>query len=128
MSESRAAASTAHRAIAPYAARVYGQAQVVHTNRPTFSGVAAPGSIVRLYAGPASQPPNITLAGRTNADPAGHWVLSTRPLRAGRYRAVLTAFSRALRTRPALTVIPTQPLGQFVVAPRARASSSSSGS
>jgi hypothetical protein len=128
MPGSRATASTARRAIAPDASRMYGQARVAHTSRPTFSGVASPGSIVRLYVGPAAQPSSISLAGWTNADPAGHWVLSTRPLRAGRYRAVVMAFSRALRTRPAFTVVPTQPLGQFVVAFRARASSSISGS
>jgi hypothetical protein len=96
--------------------RVYGPAQVVATDRPEFSGTAAPGSLVRLYVGPASRPPDITLAGWTTADTTGAWSLTTRhPLPDGQYRAVVRAFSPALRTRPGLTVVPTQPLGRFVV-------------
>jgi hypothetical protein len=37
------------------------------------------------------------------------------PHAAGQYRTVVTAFSRALRTRPGLAIVPTQPLGRLVV-------------
>ena len=112
--------AAARRAAAIHDTRVYGSAQDVATDRPEFSGTAAPGSVVRLYVGPANRPPEITLAGWTTADSTGAWSLSTRrPLSDGQYRAVVTAFSRALHTRPGLTIVPTQPLGRFVVgAPR----------
>jgi hypothetical protein len=117
--------AAARRAAAIRDTRVYGPAQVVATDRPEFCGTAAPGSLVRLYVGPANRPPDVTLAGWTTADTTGAWSLSTgHPLPDGQYRAVVTAFSRALRTRPGLTVVPTQPLGRFVVAaPRNRAGS-----
>jgi hypothetical protein len=109
------AASPARRAMAARAARVEGPARIVPTNRPEFSGTAAPGSVVRVYAGPANRPADIALAGTTTAGKTGRWSLSTRPLRDGQYRALVTAFSRALRTRPGLTIVPTEPLGRFVV-------------
>ncbi len=94
----------------------YGPEQVVSTDQPEISGTAAPGSIVRLYVGPAAKPSEIALAGWTTADTAGNWSLSTRrPLHNGQYRTVVSAFSRALATRPGLRIIPTQPLGRLVV-------------
>jgi hypothetical protein len=52
----------------------------------------------------------------TKADANGDWSLTTRrPLPAGQYRTVVTAFARAMRTRPGLTIVPTQPLGRLVV-------------
>src|SRR5262249_17331433 len=89
---------------------------VINDRRPAFSGTAAPGSTVRLYIGPASSPSKIGLSAWTKADATGHWTLTTRPLRDGRYRAVAMSFSRALRTRPGLTIMPTAPLGSFAVA------------
>ncbi len=97
-------------------ARAYGPEQIVQTSQPEFSGTAAPGSIVKLYVGPAAKPTEIGMAGWTQANSDGQWSLTTRrPLPNGQYRTVVTAFSRALRTRPGLTVIPTQPLGRLVV-------------
>jgi hypothetical protein len=97
-------------------ARTPGPTQVVSTNQPQFSGTAAPDSIVRLYVGPTDKPSEINLAGVTRADAAGQWSLTTsRPLRAGQYRTLVSAFSRPLRTRPGLAVVPTQPLGRLVV-------------
>jgi hypothetical protein len=91
-------------------------AQVVSTSQPEVSGTAAPGSIVRLLVGSAAKPSDIGPAGVTQADASGHWSLSTRrPLPAGSYRVVVSAFSRALRTRPGLAIVPTQPLGRLVV-------------
>lgn len=91
---------------------------VMATNRPEFSGTAAPGSQVRLYLGPANRPITIGLAGMTRADSLGHWSMTTRhSLNPGRYRAVVNSFSRSLRTRPGLTVVPTAPLGMLVVEP-----------
>jgi hypothetical protein len=71
---------------------------------------------VRLYLGPADKPSVIGLAGVAHANAAGQWSLSaSRPLRNGQYRTVVSAFSRPLRTRPGLAIIPTQPLGRLVV-------------
>ena len=96
--------------------RVYGPAQVVQTNQPEFSGTAAPGSVVRLSVGPAAKPWDTVVAGWTTANASGQWSLTTRrPLRNGQYRTVVSAFSRALRTRPGLAIVPTQPLGRLVV-------------
>jgi len=84
--------------------------------QPEFSGTAAPDSTIRLYIGPASKPSEIGPAGWTKANATGQWSLTTnRPLANGRYRAVAMAFSRALSTRPGLAIVPTLPLGGFVV-------------
>jgi len=86
------------------------------SRQPAFSGTAAPGSTIRLYIGPASKPSQIGPAGWTKADASGNWSLVTnRPLANGQYRAVAMAFSRSLATRRALAVVPTLPLGAFVV-------------
>ncbi|MHB1561190.1 MAG: Ig-like domain-containing protein, partial [Isosphaeraceae bacterium] len=90
--------------------------QVISTGQPEISGTAAPGSTVRLIAGPANRPSQIGLAGVTHADAAGNWSLTTRrPLPVGSYRVVVTSFSRALATRPGLEIVPTQPLGRLIV-------------
>jgi hypothetical protein len=96
--------------------RAYGPEHAVSTSQPEFSGTAAPGSVVRLYVGPASQPSATRLAGWTHADTAGNWSLTARrPLHDGQYRTVVSSFSRTLATRPGLRIIPTQPLGRLVV-------------
>ena len=96
--------------------RVYGPEQIVQTSQPEFSGTAAPGSIIRLGLSPASKPMNLVLAGKTIASSTGQWSLTTgHPLRNGQYRTLVTAFSRALTTRPGLAIVPTQPLGRLVV-------------
>jgi hypothetical protein len=96
--------------------RAYGPAQMVRNNQPSVSGTAAPDSTVRLYIGPAATPTQISLAGWTKANANGQWSLTTQhPLPDGQYRVVVTAYSRELRTRPGLTVVPTQPLGRLVV-------------
>jgi len=94
-----------------------GRAFVAVDNRqPEFSGTAAPGSTIRLYVGPASKPSKIYAAGWTTANASGQWSLTTsRPLADGQYRAVAMAFSRPLATRRALAIVPTLPLGGFVV-------------
>jgi Bacterial Ig-like domain len=96
--------------------RVYGPEQVVQSDQPQFSGMAAPGSLIRLALSPADKPMNITLVGVTTASSTGQWSLTTRhPLRNGQYRTLVTAFSRALTTRPGLAIVPTQPLGRLVI-------------
>jgi hypothetical protein len=96
--------------------RVYGPAQVVQSDQPQFSGTAAPGSMIRLAVSPAAKPMNITLIGVTTASSTGQWSLTTQhPLRNGQYRTLVTAFSRALTTRPGLAIVPTQPLGRLVI-------------
>ena len=98
------------------ATRIYGPEQIVESNQPYFSGTAAPGSRIRLAVGPATKPGNTSLRGVTTANANGQWSLTTRrPLANGQYRVVVAAFSRALRTRPGLTIVPTQPLGRLVV-------------
>jgi hypothetical protein len=106
-----------HQAALARSDRTYGPEQIVQSNRPGFSGTAAPGSVVKLYMGPAAKPSAIFPAGRATADTNGQWsLLASRPLPNGQYRALVTAFSRALATRPGLTIVPTQPLGRVVVA------------
>jgi len=101
---------------APIAVVHHEPVQTVTQNEPGFSGTATPGAEVRLYLGPAHRPTVLGLAGLTHANTAGRWSLTPRrPLRPGTYRAVVASFSRALRTRPGLTVVPTQPLGMVVV-------------
>jgi hypothetical protein len=96
--------------------RAYGPEQVVSTSQPEFSGTAAPGSVVRLYLGPATKPTEILLAGMTHANASGDWSMTTRrPLHDGQYRTVVSAYARALVTRPGLKIVPTQPLGRLVV-------------
>jgi hypothetical protein len=113
---STAARATARTAIASRENRVYGEAELVQTNQPEFSGTAAPGSAVRLLISPATRPWDSSLIGRTTADASGNWTLTTRhPLRNGQYRTLVSSFSRALCTRPGLAIVPTQPLGRLVV-------------
>ncbi len=110
--------STTATGTSPTAAQsALGSAYVAVDNRqPEFSGTAAPNSTIRLYIGPASTPSKIGPAGWTRASATGQWSLTTnRPLANGRYRAVAMAFSRALATRRALAVVPTLPLGGFVI-------------
>ena len=65
---------------------------------------------------PRGKADGMTLAGVTTASSTGQWSLTTRhPLRNGQYRTLVTAFSRALTTRPGLAIVPTQPLGRLVV-------------
>jgi hypothetical protein len=106
----------AHQADLARANHVYGPEQIVTSNQPEFSGTAAPNSVVKLFLSPATKPQDIAPAGITQANSSGQWTLTTRrPLPNGQYRTVVTAFSRALRTRPGLGIVPTQPLGRLVV-------------
>jgi hypothetical protein len=106
----------AHQADLAHANHVYGPEQIVTSNQPEFSGTAAPNSVVKLFLSPATKPQDIAPAGITQANSSGQWTLTTRrPLPNGQYRTVVTGFSRALRTRPGLAIVPTQPLGRLVV-------------
>lgn len=108
--------SSMSQAITLHNDRVYGPEQVVQTDQPEFSGTAAPGSVIRLSLSPVARPWDRSLAGTTKTDDTGHWSLTTsRPLHNGQYRVIVSAFSRALRIRPGMTVVPTQPLGRLVV-------------
>jgi hypothetical protein len=90
--------------------------QVVQSAQPVVSGTAAPGSLVRIYLGPANKPQDTKLAGWTYANADGEWSLSPRrSLSDGQYRTVVAAFSRSTHTRPGLTIVPIQPLGRLVV-------------
>jgi hypothetical protein len=111
-----AVAATAPSARTSARQRALGAQPIVQEHQVEFSGTAAPGSTVRLYVGPASTPSKIAAAGHTTTNAAGAWTLTTRPLPSGHYRAVVMSFARALRTRRALAIIPTVPLGGFVIA------------
>jgi hypothetical protein len=116
-SASTSQAASARQAIEARSNRIFGPEQIAQSNKLEFSGTAAPNSIVRLYVGPAAKPWDTALAGRTTANASGQWSLTTdHPLRNGQYRTLVSAFSRALRTRPGLAVVPMQPLGRLVVA------------
>jgi hypothetical protein len=96
--------------------QAYGPEQVVQTSQPAFSGTATPGAVVKLSLSPMTKPWEHVTAGTTQADATGTWSLTTaHPLQDGQYRVMVSSFSRALRTRPALTVVPMQPLGRLVV-------------
>jgi hypothetical protein len=96
--------------------RVYGLAQVVQTDQPEFSGTAAAGAVVKLSLSPMTQPWNHVTAGTTHVDDSGHWSLTTsQALHNGQYRVVVSAFSRARRTRPGMAVVSMQPLGRLVI-------------
>jgi hypothetical protein len=93
----------------------WGPVQTVEGPRITISGTAAPGSTIRVDLGPAANPSFIVTAGVAHSDASGAWSLTTSPLRSGYHRAVVMAFSRTLRTRPALAIVPVDPLGRFQV-------------
>ena len=108
--------SSESQAVAARDNRVYGPEQVVQTSQPEISGTAAPGSAIKLSLSPVGKPWVHIVAGTTEADVTGQWSLTTaHPLRDGQYRVMVSAFTRALRTRPGLTVVPMQPLGRMVV-------------
>jgi hypothetical protein len=95
--------------------QAWGSVRIIRNPQPEFSGTAAPGSRIRVYLGPASNPSEIAPAGQTTAGSTGAWALTSRPLRDGRYRGVAMAFSRASHTRPGLTIVPMMPLGRFTI-------------
>jgi hypothetical protein len=93
----------------------WGAVGVVSGPRVKFSGIAAPGSTVRIALGPAANPSVIYAGGVAHADASGSWTLTSGPLHKGFYRAVAMAYCPALRTRPALAIVPVVPLGRFSV-------------
>ncbi len=102
-------------AVAQRRANAWGAVRVVKGSRAEFSGTAAPGSTVRVDLGPAANPSVISGAGVTHADARGSWTVTSGRLHIGFYRAVAMAYSPALRTRPALAIVPVTPLGRFLV-------------
>ena len=75
---------------------------------PTYTGHAAPGSTVRLYAGPVAWPNVLVPIGSATTSPEGTWTVTTRPLANGRYRVMATAMPPRSAT-PRLTMVPTAP-------------------
>jgi hypothetical protein len=115
-SPTAAVQASVSQAFAAHEDRIYGPEQLVNSSQPGFSGTAAPGSVIKLSLSPMGKPWVHTVVGTTQADSTGSWSLTpSLPLRNGQYRAVVSAFSRSLRTRPAMTVVPMQPLGRLVV-------------
>jgi hypothetical protein len=64
--------------------------------RVTYSGTAAPGAAVRLFAIRAGARKSVEI-GDTVTNPDGAWILTTRPLAPGRYQ-VKAEFTLSLRT------------------------------
>ena len=89
--------------------------QLVHVSQPRYSGTVAPGSIVRLYAGPAREPSIIAQVGRTVAGPDGAWSITTRPLADGHYRVVAISTPPKNHALPHGVMNPTALLGKLVV-------------
>jgi hypothetical protein len=88
---------------------------VVHVAQPRYTGFAGPGSTVRLFAGPASDPSQIVPVGRTVAAPDASWSITTKALADGRYRVVAVATPPRRHKLPRFITNPTAPLGQVVV-------------
>jgi hypothetical protein len=86
---------------------------VATTHRPQFSGHAAPGSSVRLFAAPANNPGDLSVVGHAVAGADGDWTETTRPLHDGRYRVL--ARSLPPRGQPRIPMVPTAPLGLLIV-------------
>jgi hypothetical protein len=87
---------------------------VVNDATPTYAGSAAPGSTVRLYAGPAHVTSLIAEVGHTVAGSDGSWSITSQPLGDGTYRVVAVATPQQ-HTKPRFVMNPTAPLGQVVV-------------
>jgi hypothetical protein len=81
-----------------------------------YTGDAAPGATVRLYAAPMGKS-KLTEVGHTTAGADGSWALTTAPLGLGRYRVVAQSSAPVgPRGRPA-TMKPTAWPGTLTVAP-----------
>jgi hypothetical protein len=90
-----------------------GPGSAVATHTPRLYGRAGPGSEVRLYAAPATDPDRLAPVGRTTAGSGGTWSLTTRPLADGPYRLLARAIPPRATDR--LAMIPTAPLGLLSV-------------
>lgn len=88
---------------------------VVNVAQPRYTGSAGPGSIIRLYAGPAGDPSIIALVGQTIAGSDGIWSATTGPLADGHYRIVAVSTPPARHTPPRFVMNPTLPLGRLDV-------------
>jgi hypothetical protein len=89
---------------------------VVDVAQPRYSGTAGPGSTIRLYAGPASEPSVIAPVGESVAGPDGTWSITTGPLADGNYRVVAVSTPPRRHALPRFVMNPTAPLGELVVA------------
>ncbi len=88
---------------------------LTNTNRPTFSGTAAPFAIVQLAANRIDIDATLAL-GQAVADGSGHWSLATGPLSDGIYN--VTATVTAPGSSPVLATNPSgssNPLDEFIV-------------
>jgi hypothetical protein len=80
-----------------------------------YSGTAAPGASVRLYAAPVGQS-MLTEVGHTVTTSAGTWAMQTSPLALGRYRVVAQAGAPVGPRGRAATMKPTAWPGTLTVA------------
>ena len=106
-------------AVAQWRVKAWGATPAVEGLRVEFSGTAAPGSTVRVDLGPAADPSVVSSAGVTHADVGGSWSVLIDLPHKGVYRAIAMAYSPALRTRPALAIVPVDPrtfLGSSLIA------------
>ena len=82
----------------------------------SYSGTAAPNTVVHLYAGAPGQS-TVTPVGRTTTRADGTWDLTTRPIAPGRYRMVATTSVPRTRGERAAYFHPTAWLGILTVSP-----------
>jgi hypothetical protein len=108
-------------ALAQRRVQAWGPVRSLGSSSPKFTGTAAPGSRVRVYAGPADHLTVIKVIGQTTADSIGQWAVISRPLRDGCYRAVAMSYAPALTSRPGLAIVPMAPLGRFTIGAMASA-------
>jgi hypothetical protein len=79
-----------------------------------YSGEAAPGATVRLYAAPLGKS-TLTPIGQTTAGSTGTWALTTSPLAIGRYRVVAESTAPVGPRGRSATMKPTAWLGTLTV-------------
>ena len=101
--------------VATEPARRGGPVARVEARQPSFSGTSAPGSEVRLLAGPARHPSILAQVGRTFAGPDGLWSAVTRPLADGLSRGLAVARRPGDPLRSWRAVEPVAPLGRVDV-------------
>jgi hypothetical protein len=91
---------------------------ITSDNQPRFSGIAAPSSIIRLFAEPVSGGSAIAL-GQTAADASGAWQITSNQLPDGSYAVVATAVDSAGHNPTQTTLLPAaHPLVIDTVGPR----------
>ena len=87
----------------------------VQVHQPRFEGKAGPGSVVRLYGGPAASPTVLVPLGKSTVDDQGAWTITSRPLSDGKYRVIAVSSPPRREGLPRFIMNPTAPFGELVV-------------